>query len=89
VSRKRNTNLFDLANKWKKTVFRNLDEAIAQEGGVVPQISLPGIDTSAPLRYEGRIIDDKDDDVNIHAKDFSDDEMVHPEFGRLSKTHNR
>ncbi|PPQ89462.1 hypothetical protein CVT25_012963, partial [Psilocybe cyanescens] len=32
VSRKRNTNLFDLANVWKKTVFRKLDENIAEEG---------------------------------------------------------
>ncbi|PPQ91510.1 hypothetical protein CVT25_007840, partial [Psilocybe cyanescens] len=38
VSRKRNTNLFDLANVWKKTVFRKLDENIAEEGGVVPLI---------------------------------------------------
>ncbi|PPQ94778.1 hypothetical protein CVT25_008385, partial [Psilocybe cyanescens] len=38
VSRKHNTNLFDLANVWKKTVFRKLDENIADEGGVVPLI---------------------------------------------------
>uniref|UniRef100_A0A8H8CJX8 Uncharacterized protein n=1 Tax=Psilocybe cubensis TaxID=181762 RepID=A0A8H8CJX8_PSICU len=37
VSRKRNTNLFDLANVWKKTVFRKLDENIAEKGGVVPE----------------------------------------------------
>ena len=42
VSRKRNTNLFDLANVWKKTVFRKLDERIADEGGVNPMI--PNVD---------------------------------------------
>ena len=31
VSRKCNTNLFDLANVWKKTVFRKLDERITEE----------------------------------------------------------
>ena len=40
VSRKRTTNLFDLANVWKKIVFQKLDETVAEEGGVDPTIPI-------------------------------------------------
>ena len=82
VSRKRNTNLFDLANVWKKTVFRKLDEAIAEEGGVNPTI--PSAD---PLDLQLRAIHHEnsiDEDIQLHQREHSQ-ELEHPEFGRISK----
>jgi hypothetical protein len=84
VSRKRTTNLLNLSHMWKKTVFRKLDEVIAEEGGVLPNISniierveLPGLNLQAPFTY-------------IHSRFRSvSPESHHPEFGRISKTHNR
>jgi hypothetical protein len=90
VSRKRNTNLFDLANNWKKTIFMKLDEAIADEGGVVPET--PSVMDTNLAAYEQSLLQTvpiiQDEVINIHRRD-SDDEMEHPLFGRLSKTHNR
>ena len=84
VSRKRNTNLFDLANVWKKIVFQQLDENIAQEGGVDPTI--PNVDENLNL---GEVLphnqDNDDDVINIHRRERSQ-ELEHPEFGRMSKT---
>jgi hypothetical protein len=90
VSRKRNTNLFDLSNVWKKTVFRKLDEAIADEGGVDV-----GVSTRIPSmldEYEDNLLHtiaiESDDELILHRRDSSP-EQHHPEFGRISKTHNR
>ena len=82
VSRKRNTNLFDLANVWKKTVFRKLDERIAEEGGVNPMI--PNVD---PLDYQLEAIPREtglEEDIILHQREHSE-ELEHPEFGRISK----
>jgi hypothetical protein len=90
VSRKRNTNLFDLTNNWKKTVFRKMDEAISEEGGVVPQIS-SNVDTDlleAHRSMAQTVSIEEDEVINIHRRDRSED-REHPEFGRISKTHNR
>ena len=84
VSRKRNTNLFDLANVWKKTVFRKLDEAIANEGGVVPQIS-----SADPLSLQLEAIPHEIEDnevIQLHQRERST-ELEHSEFGRLSKVY--
>ena len=90
VSRKRTANLFNLSTQWKKTVFRKLDEAIAEEGGVVPEIS--NIDVGAQLlaahrshamQYVSELIV-PDEEIVLHRRDYSL-EMEHPEFGRLSK----
>ena len=40
VSRKQTTNLFNLANVWKKIVFQKLDETVAEEGGMDPMIPI-------------------------------------------------
>jgi len=84
VSRKRTTNLLDLSQVWKKTVFRKLDEAIADEGGVLPEnsnniesVELPGLNLQEPVTY-----------IHSHFRSVSP-ESYHPEFGRISKTHNR
>jgi hypothetical protein len=92
VSRKRNANLLDLANLWKKTVFEKLDNAIADEGGVdlaipnvgptnnrAPRIFIP---TSLP---EGHI--DEPQDIIVGRRDSSDDE-IDQVFGRMSKRTN-
>jgi hypothetical protein len=82
VSRKRNTNLFDLANVWKKTVFRKLDERIAEEGGVNPTIS--SID---PLDFQLEAIPQEteiEEIIQLHRREHSE-ELEHPEFGRISK----
>src|SRR6202044_2167361 len=50
VSPGRNRNLFDLSNVWKKIVFQKLDDNIADEGGVDPQI--PNVDENEPLEEE-------------------------------------
>ena len=84
VSRKRNTNLFDLANVWKKTVFRKLDERIAEEGGVNPTI--PNVD---PLDRQLEAIPREtsiEEDIQLHQREHSE-ELVHPEFGRLTKVY--
>ena len=90
VSRKRTANLFDLSTQWKKTVFRKLDEAIAEEGGVVPEIS--NVDVGAQIlaghrshaaQYVSELVV-PDEEIILHRRDYSS-EMEHPEFGRLSK----
>ena len=91
VSRKRNTNLFDLANVWKKTVFRQLDEAIAEEGGVVPEI--PHDDPLTLLLAADKSIAqalnvEEDNEIVLHRREHSQ-ELEHPEFGRISKTYAR
>jgi hypothetical protein len=84
VSRKRNTNLFDLANVWKKIVFRQLDENIAQEGGVDPTI--PNADEiENPGEELPHNQDDTDNVIQLHRRERSQ-ELEHPEFGRQSKT---
>ena len=85
VSRKRNTNLFDLANVWKKIVFRQLDENIAQEGGVDPTI--PNADEiEDPGEELPHNQEDSDNDIiQLHRRERSQ-ELEHPEFGRQSKT---
>jgi hypothetical protein len=82
VSRKRTTNLFDLANVWKKTVFRKLDERIAEEGGVNPTI--PNVD---PLDFQLEAIPREveiEQVIQLHQREHSE-ELEHPEFGRISK----
>ena len=93
VSRKRNTNLYDLSQKWKKVVFETLDEQIQNEGGFAPtiqdvevitntpqQVQLPGLATSA---------DSDEESIQLHRRSRSpDNEQEHPEFGRLSKRTN-
>src|SRR5271169_900274 len=85
VSRKRNTNLFDLANVWKKTVFRQLDENIAQEGGVVPNdpIVVPLITQPVFDRLHAQE-QASEEDMILHQRERSQ-ELEHLEFGRLSK----
>jgi hypothetical protein len=82
VSRKRNTNLFDLANVWKKTVFRQLDETIATEGGVNPMIPIDECITE-PVDYQSLT-----QDIILHRRERSQ-ELDHPEFGRSSKVYTR
>ena len=85
VSRKRTTNLFDLANVWKKIVFQKLDETIADEGGVDPTIPIveednePGEDLPHNLASTDEV-----SDVILHRRSRSIDQE-HPEFGRSSK----
>jgi hypothetical protein len=82
VSRKRNTNLFDLANVWKKTVFRKLDETIATEGGVNPTIpSTDHLDRQLEAIPRETSLEE---DIILHQRDRSE-ELEHPEFGRTSK----
>jgi hypothetical protein len=87
VSRKRTKNLFDLTTKWKNAVFQKLDEAITTDitshSDSVPidstldkWLGLPLNKSGKPNAVSGNVI--------LHSKD-SDDEMEHPEFGRLSK----
>ena len=90
VSRKRNANLFDLANVWKKTVFRKLDEAIAEEGGVVPMNqTVDALDNLLPAdRAAVEDVDQEEDEIILHQRERSED-LEHPEFGRISKSYNR
>ena len=90
VSRKRNANLFDLANVWKKTVFRKLDEAIAEEGGVVPMNqTADALDNLLPAdRAAVEDVDQEEDEIILHQRERSED-LEHPEFGRISKSYNR
>jgi hypothetical protein len=85
VSRKRNTNLFDLANVWKKIVFQQLDENIAQEGGVNPMILNEG-EGDIPDRDRPIVMEDEDV-ILLHRRERSE-ELEHPEFGRSSKRTN-
>ena len=87
VSRKRTTNLFDLTNQWKKIVFRKLDEDIAEEGGVVPEVSdyaedilLTAAKNTAPEPLE-------EEEILLHQRERSQ-ELEHPTFGRSSKIYN-
>ena len=91
VSRKRNTNLFDLANVWKKVVFRQLDNNIAEEGGVVPEIPhddpltlLLAADKSLAQALEV----EEDNEIVLHRREHSQ-ELENPEFGRASKMYAR
>ena len=91
VSRKRNTNLFDLANVWKKIVFRQLDENIAKEGGVVPEIPREDqltrmLETDKSLAQALAV--EEDDEIVLHRRERSE-ELEHPEFGRASKSYAR
>jgi hypothetical protein len=91
VSRKRNTNLFDLANVWKKVVFRQLDERIATEGGVVPEIPRSDpltlmLETDKSLAQELGVVEDNE--IVLHRREHSE-ELEHPEFGRISKSYAR
>ena len=91
VSRKRNTNLFDLANVWKKVVFRQLDEHIATEGGVVPEIPRDDpltlmLETDKSLAQALEV--ESDDEILLHRREHSQ-ELEHPEFGRASKSYAR
>ena len=85
VSRKCNTNLFDLANVWKKTVFCKLDECIANEGGVNPMIPIVDL-----LDYQLEAIPHEtglEEDIILHQCEHSE-ELEHPEFSRVSKIYN-
>ncbi|KAH9479976.1 hypothetical protein JR316_0008573 [Psilocybe cubensis] len=89
VSRKRNTNLFDLANVWKKTVFRKLDENIAEKGGVVPETqNVNETYHSALVEAAEQISIESDNEIILHRRSISQ-EREHPEFGRISKSYNR
>ncbi|KAH9484659.1 hypothetical protein JR316_0001558 [Psilocybe cubensis] len=89
VSRKRNTNLFDLANVWKKTVFRKLDENIAEKGGVVPETqNVNETYHSALVEAAEQISIESDNEIILHRRSTSQ-EREHPEFGRISKSYNR
>ncbi|KAH9485936.1 hypothetical protein JR316_0002853 [Psilocybe cubensis] len=89
VSRKRNTNLFDLANVWKKTVFRKLDEDIAEKGGVVPETqNVNETYHSALVEAAEQISIESDNEIILHRRSISQ-EREHPEFGRISKSYNR
>ena len=85
VSRKRNTMLFNLANVWKKTVFRKLDERITEEGGVNPMIhNVDHLDRQLEaIPHEA----DLKGDIILHQHERSE-ELEHPEFGRSSKIYN-
>jgi hypothetical protein len=94
VSRKRGTNLLDLANIWKKVVFQKLDESIADTGFASSSNFNP--DGGESLLEAERILltswpggmPPEPDNVNLHQRERSPD-LIHPEFGRISKTHNR
>ena len=91
VSRKRNTNLFDLANVWKKIVIRQLDENIATEGGVVPEI--PHDDPLTLMLETDKFLAQalevpEDNEILLHRRERSE-ELEHPEFGRISKSFAR
>ena len=84
VSRKRTTNLFDLANVWKKTVFRKLDDKIATEGGVNPTIpSTDHLDRQLEAIPRETTLNE---DIILHQREHSQ-ELEHPEFGRISKVY--
>ena len=85
VSRKRNTNLFDLTNVWKKMVFQKVDEAIADEGGVDPMIPDPDV-THDALSYDPT--DDLEEDIIIGHRRSESPDQDHPQFGRLTKRGN-
>jgi hypothetical protein len=94
VSRKRGTNLLDLANTWKKIVFQKLDESIAETGFATSSIINPE-GRELLLEHErfmltnwGGGIAPEPENINPHFRSVSPD-MIHPEFGRISKTHNR
>jgi len=88
VSRKRTKNLFDLATKWKNTVFDKLDEVIVDDIVTNVPNRLNTMDNWLGLRPKERIVDlTADSEISLHRRD-SDDEMEHPEFGRLSKYMN-
>jgi len=86
VSRKRNTNLFDLTNVWKKIVLRQLDENIAQEGGVDPMIPTC-VNEDEPTSSKPAIADTVEETIYIHRRSTTPDQE-HPEFGRSSKRTN-
>ncbi len=94
VSRKRGTNLLDLANTWKKVVFRKLDETIADEGGSTPDIINTSMSGTLLESEQFRLTNwpgghpPEPENINPHFRSVSPD-SVHPEFGRISKTHNR
>ena len=88
VSRKRGRNIFDLTNTWKKVVFRQMDENIAEEGGVVPTI--PPVDLGSHLLdaskslAESIELSDDESDIVLHRRSASPDQE-HPMLGRGSK----
>ncbi|PPQ90074.1 hypothetical protein CVT25_011987 [Psilocybe cyanescens] len=90
VSRKHNTNLFDLANVWKKTVFHKLDENIAEEGGIVPMIQdvIEEYQSDSDKATEQIPIESNGKDIILHRRSQSPD-WEHPEFGRSSKANNQ
>ena len=67
VSRKCNTNIFNLANVWKKTVFNKIDEEISEEGGVVPMIP-DLVENHDALTYDS--IDDLEVNDNIQQMEL-------------------
>jgi hypothetical protein len=78
VSKKRTRNLLDLANTWKTTVLAQLEEQVLEE--VNEPILTEGLDQlrlysdDEPLTiYQQPLlaIDDEDDDVNIHRRQYS------------------
>jgi hypothetical protein len=92
VSRKRNTNLFDLATQWKKTVFRKLDERVANEGGVdIAKNSNAGasdhIDQLIQTDRNLAGVNVDEQMITLHQRDRSED-RDHSEFGRSSKQTN-
>lgn len=88
VSRKRNTNLFDLSTQWKKAVFRKLDENVASEGGVDAQSSIVEVsDHLGRARFPVPEHVEEDMEIVLHRRDRSED-REHPEFGRGSKKTN-
>ena len=89
VSRKRNTNLLDLSNVWKKIVFQKIDEDIAQQGGVVPNDSDDEMYTDDLAPGDPRNDEESAPaDIHLHRRSPSL-ELEHHQFGRSSKMYQR
>ena len=91
VSRKRNINLFDLENVWKKVVFRQLDNNIAEESSVIPEIPRddPLTLMLAADKSLGQALKvEEDNKIVLHHREHSQ-ELENPEFSRASKIYAR
>ena len=89
VSRKRTTNLFDLSSQWKKTVFRKLDEAIAEDGGAnITNLSLDDSLFAAHMKNTGSVTYDSDTEIGPSHRRSPEQDTWIPEFGRASKRTN-
>ncbi|KAF8991146.1 hypothetical protein BDQ17DRAFT_1466349 [Cyathus striatus] len=95
VSRKRTTNLFDLANAWKKAVFQKLDEELTNNSGIVSSIqsSEPVASTSVADRSQTtpstHMGEDEEEIIYPHYYNRSPTPEIHPEFGRLAESYQR